>query len=194
MSADLNFSDAPHGQNQTDGAATSDKTTEGREARGSSLSNQAWDAAAQRSAERKPAASEEPSSTWIQFGGISHHAQRHRGFNEQNWGIGIEHKLSRDNPIAIGDDSSIAVGMYRNSIRQTSNYAFYQWKPLHVGPVDIGVMVGVVDGYKLRDGKPIPAVLPTASIEGKHLGVNFMCVPQMKEISAVCAMQFKVRY
>ena len=40
----------------------------------------------------------------------------------------------------------------------------------------------------------LSAVLPTASNTSKHLGVNFMCVPQMKEISAICAMQLKVRY
>lgn len=144
--------------------------------------------------ELKAVVDDKPSSTWLQLGGISHHLDRSRNFNEKNWGIGIEHKLSKDNPIAIGDDSSISVGQYRNSIDKTSHYLLYNWKPLHLGPVSVGVMAGAVDGYHLNKGGPIPLVLPVASIEGRHVGANFMCVPKMKDISAVCAVQFKVRY
>jgi len=176
-------------------AASEDNRSADAVSDAANLSNQSWsrEAPARTSAET-PAAASEPSSMWIQMGGLSHHLERNRGFNEQNWGLGIEYKLSRDNPIAIGDDSSIAIGQYRNSIRQTSHYALYQWKPLHVGPVDLGVMVGAVDGYHLNKGGPVPLALPMASVEGKHIGVNFMCVPKMKEVSAVCAMQFKLRY
>lgn len=183
MSSEFNFREASAEENKAVHAPSD----------AANLSNQTWDAAAKASAERKPAVSE-TSNTWLQIGGLSHHLERDRGFNEQNWGIGIEHKLSKDNPIAIGDDSSIAVGQYRNSIRQTSHYALYQWKPVHVGPLDLGVMVGAVDGYHLNKGGPVPLALPMASLEGKNVGVNFMCVPKLKDVSAVCAAQFKFRY
>jgi len=176
-SGQFNFRKASAEQNALDKGILTDAAN---------LSNQAWDTASK--------ASSEPSSTWLQLGGISHHLDRSRNFNEQNWGIGIEHKLSKDNAFAIGEDSSIAIGQYRNSIRQTSHYALYQWKPLHVGPVDVGVMAGFVDGYRLNNGRPVPLALPMASIEGRNLGVNIMCLPKMKDVSAVCAMQFKVRY
>ncbi len=184
-SPQFNLREASAEQNRLDSGSLTDAAN---------LSNQAWDTAARASNERKQTVSNEPSSTWLQLGGISHHLDRSRNFNEQNWGIGIEHKLSKDNPFAIGNDSSIAIGQYRNSIRRTSNYAVYQWKPLHVGPVDIGVMAGFVDGYHLNNGRPVPMALPMASIEGRNLGVNIMCLPKMKDISAVCAVQFKVRY
>jgi hypothetical protein len=191
----ITFSDESGSISRRDFQAESTSLRESSKA----LSNQAWampeaKALAPVEATRAMTLDDKPSSTWLQLGGISHHIDRSRNFNEQNWGIGIEHKLNKDNPLAIGNDSSISVGQYRNSIDKTSHYLLYHYKPIHVGPFNIGVMAGAVDGYHLNKGGPIPLVLPVASIEGRHVGANFMCVPKMKDISAVCAVQFKVRY
>lgn len=128
-----------------------------------------------------------PSKNWLQTGFMSYHLDRkqthERNFREQNYGIGIEHKLS--------ENSSISAGYYRNSIDKDSFYAAYAYQPLKVGPVKVGAMAGVVTGYHLNNGGPIPMVLPLASIEGKRMGVNLTYVPKLKDVSSVVALQFK---
>lgn len=128
-----------------------------------------------------------PSKNWLQTGFMSYHLDRQqtheRNFREQNYGIGLEHKLS--------ENSSLSVGYYRNSIDKDSFYAAYAYQPLKAGPVKIGAMAGVVTGYPLNNGGPIPMVLPLASIEGKRMGVNLTYVPKLKDVSSVVALQFK---
>jgi Antimicrobial peptide resistance and lipid A acylation protein PagP. len=128
-----------------------------------------------------------PGRNWLQTGFMSYHLDRQqtheRNFREQNYGIGLEHKLS--------ENSSVSVGYYRNSIDKDSYYAAYAYQPLKAGPVKIGALAGVVTGYPLNNGGPIPMLLPLASIEGKRMGVNLTYVPKLKDVSSVLALQFK---
>lgn len=130
---------------------------------------------------------DEPGRDWINFGFLSHHQNRQAHFNERNFGLGWEHKFN--------EDVSSSVGFYRNSVRRESAYAAVLWEPLHLGPVKAGVMAGVINGYpRLNHGNFIPMALPVASIEGRHLGANLICIPKLKDVSAVCAVQIKARF
>lgn len=127
-----------------------------------------------------------PHNVWIQFGGVSHHFDRDRDFNEKNFGIGVEYEFNRD--------LSLAVGQYRNSIRNTSHYAALAYTPLHAGPFSFGVAAGTIDGYYFNNGGFFPMAMPMATYETKHFGVNALYVPKVKDVSSVVGVQFKVRF
>lgn len=127
-----------------------------------------------------------PHNVWVNFGGVSYHFDRGRGFNEQNFGIGLEYEFNKD--------VSLAVGQYRNSIDRTSRYAAVAYTPLHAGNFSFGAAVGTVDGYYFRNGGFIPMAMPMATYETKHFGVNALYVPKMKDISSVVGVQFKVKF
>jgi hypothetical protein len=134
----------------------------------------------------KAESSKFPHNVWVNIGGISHHFDRSKNFNENNFGIGIEYELN--------EDVAFAVGRYKNSIRNTSHYAAIAYTPLHLGNFSLGVAAGTVDGYYFNNGGFIPMAMPMASYETKHFGVNAMFVPKMKDISSVVALQFKERF
>lgn len=142
---------------------------------------------ASKDAAPSPLKLDEPGRDWVNFGFLSHHQNRQANFNERNYGLGWEHKIS--------EDLSSTVGFYRNSVRRNSAYAAVLWEPLQLGPVKAGVMAGVINGYpRLNHGNFIPMALPVASIEGRHLGANLICIPKLKDVSAVCAVQIKARF
>lgn len=126
--------------------------------------------------------------TWITPGAVSYHLERTQddgaSWNETNYGLGVEHELS--------DKVAIMVGAYRNSLDAWTRYAMVQYTPLQVGPVRLGAMVGVADGY----GQGIqPALAPVATIEGKRFGVNVSFIPEVESLktAAVFAVQLKWR-
>lgn len=127
-----------------------------------------------------------PHNVWIQFGGVSHHFDRDQNFNENNFGIGVEYEFNKD--------LSVAVGQYRNSIRNTSHYAALAYTPLHAGPFSFGVAAGAIDGYYFNDGGIFPMAMPMATYETKYFGVNALYVPKVKDVSSVVGVQFKVRF
>lgn len=127
-----------------------------------------------------------PHNVWVNIGGVSHHFDRSKNFNENNFGIGIEYELN--------EDVAFAVGQYKNSIRNASHYAAIAYTPLHAGPVSLGVAAGTVDGYYFNNGGCIPMAMPMLTYETKHFGVNALYVPKMKDISSVVALQFKARF
>lgn len=138
-------------------------------------------------AAKSPLKLDEPGRDWVNFGFLSYHQNRQANFNERNYGLGWEHKIS--------EDLSSTVGFYRNSVRRDSAYAAVLWQPLQIGPVKAGVMAGVINGYpRLNNGNFMPMALPMASIEGRHLGANVICIPKLKDVSAVCAVQIKARF
>lgn len=135
---------------------------------------------------KKDPSLEFPHNVWVQFGGVSYHFDRSQHFNEKNFGIGLEYKLSKD--------WALTAGQYDNSIRNTSHYAAVEWTPLHAGPVNLGVAGGAIDGYYFNHGGFFPMLLPMATVETKHFGVNAIYVPKMKDISSVVGLQFKARF
>jgi hypothetical protein len=127
-----------------------------------------------------------PHNVWVNFGGVSYHFDRDRGFNEKNFGIGLEYEFNKD--------WSLAVGQYRNSIDRTSHYAAVTYTPFHAGNFSFGAAAGTVDGYYFRNGGFIPMAMPMATYETKHFGLNALYVPKMKDISSVVGLQFKVKF
>lgn len=125
-------------------------------------------------------------NTWLQINGASYHFDRSRHFNERNYGLGLMYRIS--------PDKAVAVGQYENSIGHRSHYAYLDYEPLKMGPVRAGVLAGVVDGYYFNKGGPIPMAAPTASIEGKHVGVSVFYIPPMPQISSVIALQARIKF
>lgn len=127
------------------------------------------------------------SELWLNPGFYSYHFQRDKGLNNRDFGLGGEYRYSTV--------SSITLGLFDNSDRQTSHYAGWYWQPVGLGPVRFGAVFGAVDGYpKMLNGGWFPAAIPTASIEYKNLGVNLLIVPSYQNrLYGALSLQFKLR-
>jgi len=123
---------------------------------------------------------------WLVVSGASYHLNQDVHHNQRNWGLGLEIKLDRDH--------SVVFGQYRNSIDNESHYGGMTWMPWHLGPVSMGGMFGIIDGYRPLHGKPIPMVMPFASIENKNVGINIMAMPPIGDLSAVVGAQVKFKF
>ncbi|HEV7620071.1 MAG TPA: hypothetical protein VGO51_18410 [Burkholderiaceae bacterium] len=128
---------------------------------------------------------------WLTTGFVSHHFKRDAGYNERNTGLGAE--------MQFNDDTAIAAGIYRNSVRNSSHYLQYVWTPLSLGPLHIGASVGAIDGYpELRNGKIALSLMPVASMNFKvfnhDAGLNFVYIPTIaSRVSGALALQLKFR-
>ncbi|MBS2010073.1 MAG: hypothetical protein JST01_23695 [Cyanobacteria bacterium SZAS TMP-1] len=123
---------------------------------------------------------------WLVVSGASYHLKQENHPNQKNWGLGLEIKLD--------SDRSIVLGQYRNSINNESHYGGITYLPWHFGPVSAGGMFGIIDGYRPLHGKPIPIVMPFATIENKNFGVNIMAMPPIGDLSAVIGAQLKFKF
>jgi hypothetical protein len=133
-------------------------------------------------AESKPV-----SELWLNPGFYSYHFQKDKGLNNNNFGLGGEYRYSTV--------SSVTLGIFDNSDRQTSHYIGWYWQPLESGPVRFGAVVGAVDGYPhMLNGGWFVAVIPTASIQYKSIGANVMFVPSYKDrLYGAISLQLKFR-
>lgn len=127
------------------------------------------------------------SELWLNPGFYSYHFQKNKGLNDSNFGLGGEYRYSTV--------SSVALGVFDNSDRQTSRYAGWYWQPLGVGAARFGAVVGAIDGYpKMQNGGWFLAVIPTASIEYKNIGANLMFVPSYKDrLYGAISLQLKLK-
>lgn len=135
-----------------------------------------------------PVAQADPSKqeVWVNIGGFSRHFARDRGYNESNFGLGVEYRL---NP-----DVSVMAGSYYNSIRRTTTYATANWQPWRIGDFKIGASVGVMDGYPaISRGGTFFVAVPMATYEGKRLGFNLGVIPSTKNVDGALIFQIKVR-
>jgi hypothetical protein len=78
-----------------------------------------------------------PAETYIHLNGVSLHDRS--GFNEFNYGAGIEH--------TVADRWTVAGGWYRNSEWHGSTYGYARYAVHKDGPWDLGVGAGLVSGY-----------------------------------------------
>ncbi len=123
--------------------------------------------------------------TWLAIGVASYHADRSAGYNERNFGLGIEHDFTSAH--------AMSVGAYRNSIDRRSNYALYRWTPLAIGRARIGVLAGVVDGYRRNGGRLAPALAPTITLDTHPVGISLILIPAgTKDVSAAIGLQVKI--
>ena len=127
------------------------------------------------------------SELWLNAGFYSYHFQKDKGFNNQNWGVGGECRYSTT--------SSIVVGSSYNSVRRTSHYAGWHWRPLALGPVNFGLVAGGVNGYPgANNGGWFPMVLPAASFEYKRVGANLILIPHVSNVVyGALSLQIKVK-
>ena len=133
------------------------------------------------------AASKPVSELWLNPGFYSYHFQKDKGLNNNNFGLGGEYRYSTV--------SSVTLGIFDNSDRQTSRYIGWYWQPLELGPVRFGAVVGAIDGYPhMLDGGWFIAVIPAASFEYKNVGANLMFVPSYKDrLYGAISLQLKFR-
>ncbi|MEO8331142.1 MAG: hypothetical protein ABI479_01815 [Gallionella sp.] len=124
---------------------------------------------------------------WLNPGFYSYHFEKDKGLENRNFGLGGEYRYSTV--------SSITLGVFDNSDRQTSHYAGWYWQPLGLGQVRLGAVVGAIDGYpNMLNGGWFFAVIPTASIEYDKLGVNMLFVPGYKDrLYGAISLQLKFR-
>jgi len=127
------------------------------------------------------------SELWLNPGLYSYHFQKDKGLNNSNFGLGGEYRYSTV--------SSVTLGVFDNSDRQTSHYAGWYWQPLGLGPVRFGAVVGAIDGYpRMQNGGWFFAVIPTVSIEHKNIGANLMFIPSYKDrLYGAISLQLKLK-
>jgi hypothetical protein len=112
---------------------------------------------------------------WINPGFYSYHFDTEKNLNNNNFGLGVEYRYSTVN--------SIAAGRFNNSDRKISYFAGWSWQPLALGPVRLGGVVGIINGYpKANNGDWFPFILPVASYEYKRVGISVTLTPTYKDI------------
>ena len=129
----------------------------------------------------------QPVEVWVNPGFYSYHFERNKGFQDNNYGTGIQ--------VTFSPTNSILAGGFRNSDNAYSRYAGWAWQPLELSAVKLGLAAGVIDGYpRMRNGKPFLAVIPMASIEYKAIGANITLIPRYKDkLHGAISIQVKLR-
>lgn len=129
-------------------------------------------------------AAEASPSAYINLGGPSHHFSD-REFVEDNFGLGIE--------VPVGG-LLVGAGVYKNSLGRTSRYLVAEKCMISAGPLCLGALAGLVDGYYLNNGNAIPMVAPTVTVDAGRFGLRFVFIPEVeKRVSAVLAVQFRIK-
>ena len=107
--------------------------------------------------------------TVIQLHGLSYHADRAAGYNENNWGLAVRYY----GELSLVD--YVSVGQYKNSIHKTSRYIIAGWEKDVNDTVTLGLVAGVVDGYREH---MVPMVAPVISLWGRvHIFSAIIPVP-----------------
>jgi hypothetical protein len=122
---------------------------------------------------------------WAACSVASYHFDRSKGYNERNWGCGLEY--------GIAQDARLVAGGYRNSLARTSVYAGALWTPLHLGPARAGVVGGVVNGYGANEGRFLPIVVPALALEHRGIGINLLAAPRYRDSPGVLGFQLKLQ-
>lgn len=110
----------------------------------------------------------------------SYHKDRDRGYNEFNYGLGIEHTLS-------DEKWRVAGGFYRNSYFRTSWYGLIVREVWSIGNWKVGMAGGFLTGY--TKGRADHVVAPILAWEGKTFGVNLFPVTP-----TIIGLQIKFRF
>lgn len=124
---------------------------------------------------------------WVNAGMQSYHFAKDQHFNNNNLGLGIEY--------AFNTVASVTVGEYSNSLRHQSNYAGIYYHPIELGPIKVGIVAGVINGYPaMNQGRYSAALLPTISTEYKWIGANLYFIPPIGNTTySVLSAQLKFR-
>jgi len=127
------------------------------------------------------------SQLWVNAGFYSFHFDTNKGLNNSNYGLGVEYRYS--------STSSLTVGQFYNSDRETSHYAGMYWEPVTWGKVKLGAVIGGFDGYpRMLNGGWFPALIPIASVEYDRVGANIAFVPSIQNrLYGAISVQLKVK-
>ena len=107
---------------------------------------------------------------WVDTGFATAHFDSGKNLNGSNVGYGAEYKFS--------GTMAATVGHFYNSDRYHSSYAGVIWEPYAIGVLHLGATVAAFNGYpRVRDGGWFPALIPTATIEYKRVGINIGVIP-----------------
>jgi len=125
------------------------------------------------------------SEVWLNPGMVTYHLKNNSELNGTNYGLGGEYRYSTV--------SSVTLGVFNNSFRDTSHYVGWYWQPLGVGPIRVGAAVGAINGYpQHRDGSWFFSLVPTASFEYNNIGASLMYMPPHIKTSG--AISFQLRF
>lgn len=124
---------------------------------------------------------------WLNAGFYAYHFQKDRHLNNRAVGFGVAYRFS--------ETVAFTAGGYHNSNWGYSNYLGCYWRPLQLGPVRLGAAFAAVDGYPgTRHGGWFPAVLPTASVEYRRIGLNVFYIPSYQNsVNGSITFQLKFR-
>jgi len=130
----------------------------------------------------------ESQDLWLNAGFYSAHFDTGKGLRNTNPGLGFEYRMN--------DDWSATAGRFINSDNAHSSYMGAYYQPWRLGPVKLGVVGGAFNGYpKAFNGGWFPAVIPTASMESGHWGLNLAWVPPLKDrLYGALSFQLKFRF
>ena len=106
----------------------------------------------------------------------SWHFDREKDYNENNLGLGLEHRLS--------ENWSVSTGFFRNSFYRNTNYLFAGYTPIEISGWRAGVVMGGVTGYE--EGMS-PWFTGVATRDFGRIGINIVLSP------VGMALQLKVR-
>ena len=130
----------------------------------------------------------EANRLWLNAGFYSAHFDTDKGLRNANPGLGFEYRLN--------DDWSATAGRFINSDSAHSSYVGAYYQPWTVSGIKLGVVGGVFNGYpKAFNGGWFPAVLPVATLEQGHWGLNVALVPPLKDrLYGAVSFQLKYRF
>jgi hypothetical protein len=128
------------------------------------------------------------SRLWVNAGFYSAHFDTQKGLRNANPGIGLEYR--------IDPTWSATAGRFRNSNNADSSYVGIYYQPWTYAGVKFGGVVGAFNGYpNAYNGGWFPAVIPTATLESGHWGLNVALVPPLKDrLYGAVSFQLKYRF
>lgn len=126
------------------------------------------------------------SRLWVNAGFYSAHFDTDQGLRNANPGIGLEYR--------IDPNWSATAGRFLNSNNADSSYVGAYYQPWTYAGVKLGVVAGAFNGYpKAYNGGWFPAIIPTATLESGHWGLNVALVPPLKD-RLYGALSFQLKY
>jgi hypothetical protein len=129
----------------------------------------------------------EANRLWLNAGFYSAHFDTNKGLRNANPGLGFEYK--------VDDTWSATAGRFINSDNAHSSYIGAYYQPWTLAGTKLGVVGGAFNGYpKAFNGGWFPAVIPVATWEGQHVGLNVALVPPLKDrLYGALSFQLKFR-
>jgi len=117
----------------------------------------------------------------------SYHLDRTQGYNERNYGVGIEYTVATDLRLKLDD--------YKNSFNRNSIVAGAIYTPLDVKVAHLGAILAVVNGYAMHNnGGFFPALIPVISFDRWRVGANVFYAPKYKDGQAVWGFELMVKF